>query len=356
MSDLASNPGAAGIREVAVTLPDGAVRRYPSGTTPGAIATDISKSLGKAALAARVDGRLVDLSLPIEADAALAIVTAKDEADGARAHPPRLRPHHGPRRAGAVARREGHHRPGDRERLVLRLRPRRGVHPRGPRHHRGADARDHRRARPGAHRGLGPRPRHPPLRGDGRALQGRARRGDPRRRPDPHVLARAVAGPLPRPAPRQHRAGAARRLQAHLDRRRLLARRFAPPDAPAHLRRRLPHQGRPRRLPPPARGGGQARPPAHRPGDGPLPPAAGGAGVGVLAPERLPDLARARGLHPPPARRRRLCRGQDPAASRRALWAHLRPLGQVPREHVHRPRRGPRDRRGGRPVLPARPT
>ena len=81
MSDLASNPGAAGIREVAVTLPDGAVRRYPSGTTPGAIATDISKSLGKAALAARVDGRLVDLSLPIEADAALAIVTAKDEAD-----------------------------------------------------------------------------------------------------------------------------------------------------------------------------------------------------------------------------------------------------------------------------------
>ena len=72
------------IREVAVTLPDGAVRRYPSGTTPGAIATDISKSLGKAALAARVDGRLADLSLPIDTDVDLAIVTAKDEADGAR--------------------------------------------------------------------------------------------------------------------------------------------------------------------------------------------------------------------------------------------------------------------------------
>ncbi len=76
MSDLA-----AGIREVAVTLPDGAVRRYPSGTTPGAIATDISKSLGKAALAARVDGRLADLSVPIEKDVALGIVTAKDEAE-----------------------------------------------------------------------------------------------------------------------------------------------------------------------------------------------------------------------------------------------------------------------------------
>ena len=76
MSDLA-----AGIREVAVTLPDGAVRRYPSGTTPGAIATDISKSLGKAALAARVDGRLADLSVPIDKDVALGIVTAKDEAE-----------------------------------------------------------------------------------------------------------------------------------------------------------------------------------------------------------------------------------------------------------------------------------
>ncbi len=76
MSELAPE-----IREVAVTLPDGAVRRYPSGTTAGAIAADISKSLGKAALAARIDGRLADLSRPIEHDAALAIVTAADEKD-----------------------------------------------------------------------------------------------------------------------------------------------------------------------------------------------------------------------------------------------------------------------------------
>ena len=45
MSDLASE-----IREVAVTLPDGAVRRYPAGVTAAEIANDISKSLGKAAL------------------------------------------------------------------------------------------------------------------------------------------------------------------------------------------------------------------------------------------------------------------------------------------------------------------
>ena len=67
-------------REVAVTLPDGAVRRYPQGVTGAEIAEDISKSLGKAALACTIDGRLADLSEPIERDAKLAIVTVKDEA------------------------------------------------------------------------------------------------------------------------------------------------------------------------------------------------------------------------------------------------------------------------------------
>jgi len=75
MSDLASE-----IREVAVTLPDGAVRRYPAGVTAAEVAADISKSLGKAALACEIDGRLADLSTPIGADARLAIVTARDDA------------------------------------------------------------------------------------------------------------------------------------------------------------------------------------------------------------------------------------------------------------------------------------
>jgi threonyl-tRNA synthetase len=69
------------VREVAVTLPDGAVRRYPAGATPAEIAGSISKSLAKAALAARIDGVLSDLSVPIEADAALALITARDEAE-----------------------------------------------------------------------------------------------------------------------------------------------------------------------------------------------------------------------------------------------------------------------------------
>jgi threonyl-tRNA synthetase len=68
------------LSEVAVTLPDGAVRRYPAGTTGAAVAADISPSLAKAALAAVIDGRLADLSQPIDRDTRLAIVTARDEA------------------------------------------------------------------------------------------------------------------------------------------------------------------------------------------------------------------------------------------------------------------------------------
>ncbi|MFT4791917.1 MAG: threonyl-tRNA synthetase [Paracoccaceae bacterium] len=68
-------------RMVTVTLPDGATRTYPAGVTPGEVANDIAKSLGKAAIAARIDGEFVDLSRPIEADAALALITMKDRAE-----------------------------------------------------------------------------------------------------------------------------------------------------------------------------------------------------------------------------------------------------------------------------------
>jgi threonyl-tRNA synthetase len=66
---------------VTITLPDGAAREYPHGVTGAAVAEDISKSLAKAALACRIDGKLSDLSQPIERDASLAIVTARDEAE-----------------------------------------------------------------------------------------------------------------------------------------------------------------------------------------------------------------------------------------------------------------------------------
>jgi threonyl-tRNA synthetase len=53
----------------------------PRGTTGADVAASIGPGLLKAALAARVDGEIVDLSRPIMADAQLALVTAKDEAD-----------------------------------------------------------------------------------------------------------------------------------------------------------------------------------------------------------------------------------------------------------------------------------
>lgn len=64
-----------------ISLPDGSVREVAAGTTPADIAAAIGPGLAKAALAARVDGELRDLGRPFEGDAALALVTAKDEAD-----------------------------------------------------------------------------------------------------------------------------------------------------------------------------------------------------------------------------------------------------------------------------------
>jgi threonyl-tRNA synthetase len=61
-----------------ITLPDGSKRSYPAPVTVAQVAADIGPGLAKAALAGKVDGRLVDTSSLIEADASLAIVTGRD--------------------------------------------------------------------------------------------------------------------------------------------------------------------------------------------------------------------------------------------------------------------------------------
>jgi threonyl-tRNA synthetase len=66
---------------IRVTLPDGSAREVARGTTPADIAAAIGPGLAKTAIAARVDGELRDIMRPIEADAELALVTARDEAD-----------------------------------------------------------------------------------------------------------------------------------------------------------------------------------------------------------------------------------------------------------------------------------
>ncbi|MEK9916749.1 MAG: threonine--tRNA ligase [Betaproteobacteria bacterium] len=66
---------------VNVTLPDGSIRSFDEPLSAGAIARSISPSLAKSAVAARIDGHLVDLSHVVSTDASLALVTG-DESEG----------------------------------------------------------------------------------------------------------------------------------------------------------------------------------------------------------------------------------------------------------------------------------
>ncbi|MDO5640697.1 MAG: threonine--tRNA ligase [Neisseria sp.] len=61
-----------------ITLPDGSVRQFEAPVSVYDVAASIGAGLAKAALAGKVDGKLVDTSYRIEKDANLAIVTGKD--------------------------------------------------------------------------------------------------------------------------------------------------------------------------------------------------------------------------------------------------------------------------------------
>jgi threonyl-tRNA synthetase len=64
-----------------ISLPDGSVREMPAGSTPADVAAAIGPGLAKAALAARVDGEVRDITRPFEGDSQLALITSRDEAD-----------------------------------------------------------------------------------------------------------------------------------------------------------------------------------------------------------------------------------------------------------------------------------
>ena len=61
-----------------ITLPDGSQREFPASVTVADVALSIGTGLAKAALAGKIDGKLVDTSHLILDDCALSIVTAKD--------------------------------------------------------------------------------------------------------------------------------------------------------------------------------------------------------------------------------------------------------------------------------------
>ena len=66
---------------IQITLPDGSQREFPGPVTVAEVAASIGTGLAKAALAGKVDGKVVDTSYQIGADSQLSIITAKD-ADG----------------------------------------------------------------------------------------------------------------------------------------------------------------------------------------------------------------------------------------------------------------------------------
>jgi threonyl-tRNA synthetase len=63
---------------VQITLPDGSQREFPGPVTVAEVAASIGAGLAKAALAGKVDGKVVDTSFTMNSNASLAIITAKD--------------------------------------------------------------------------------------------------------------------------------------------------------------------------------------------------------------------------------------------------------------------------------------
>ncbi len=72
---------------IQVTLPDGSLKEVAKGTTPLQIAESISPGLARAAVVAKVDGQLIDLTQPLDGDTDLRLLTNKDpEALGVYRH------------------------------------------------------------------------------------------------------------------------------------------------------------------------------------------------------------------------------------------------------------------------------
>ena len=64
---------------IKITFPDGSIREYQKGTNSMDIAKSISEGLARNVLLAKVNGKLQDVSLPINEDSAFELLTWKDE-------------------------------------------------------------------------------------------------------------------------------------------------------------------------------------------------------------------------------------------------------------------------------------
>ena len=298
----------------------------PQPVTVAEVAASIGAGLAKAALAGKVDGKLVDTSFRIERDAH-AGHRHRQGCRRRRDHPPFDRAPAGLRGQGTVPRGAGDHRPGDRKRLLLRLRLQAPVHAGRSGGHREAHGRAGEEGFSGDARGLAARQGGGVLQVDRRALQGGTDRGDSRRPGCVAVSRGRFHRPLPRPARAVDRQ--AQGLQADEGGRRLLARRFEERAVAAHLRHGLGEEGRAGRLSAHAGRGREARPPQAGPAARSVPPAGGSARPGVLASARLGGVAGDRAVHAPRLSRQRLPGSALPADPRPQPVGEVRPLGAL---------------------------
>ena len=139
-----------------ITLPDGSARQFDGPVSGADVAASIGKGLARAALAIKVDG-VLRRPRRHHRDRCLRRRRHQGFGRGAGAAAPRC---------GARSRRSGegalpgdpdHHRAGDRERFLLRLRARAALHPGGSRADRNPDARDRGSRRADLARGVGSR-------------------------------------------------------------------------------------------------------------------------------------------------------------------------------------------------------
>ena len=317
---------------VSIKLPDGAIRQFDQPVSVKDVAAAIGPGLAKAALAGKVDGKVVDTSYVIDRDASLAIVTDKD-AEGLDV----IR--HSTAHLLAYAVKE---------------------------------------LFPDAQVTIGPviedgfyydfaykRPFTPE---DLAAIEQRmaelAKKDEPVVRSEmprddavkffedmgEHYKAEIIASiPSNEPislyreggfidlcrGPHVPSTGTPQGVQAHEGRGGLLARRFEERDAAADLRHRVDEEGGPGGVHHAHRGSGKARSPQARPSARPLPYAGRGAGHGVLASERLVDLAAGRAVHAPRLPGQRLPGSARAADPRPLAVGALGPLAELQGEHVH---------------------
>ena len=179
--------------------PTAAKRSSIQPVTVADVAASIGAGLAKAALAGRVNDKLVDTSF-VDQRRRQALHRHGEGSGGARGHPPfdRASARHG--RAGYLPEGAGHHRPGHRRRLLLRFRVRAPVHARGSREDRSQDE-GNRRGRPQGHAARhGARRRRRAVPEHGREVQGRDHRQHSVERADRPVWPGRMVRPVPRPA------------------------------------------------------------------------------------------------------------------------------------------------------------